>query len=69
MVSPDGKDFSTIVETGHARCAHCAYAANTASSDTQPLVLTLLGDLALTHSVQVWWTSNRTYFLQVGLHI
>ena len=66
MVSPDGKDFSMVVETGHAACHHCNYAADTASTVSQDLDVTLSGGLAGVKTVSVWHTSNATMFEKVG---
>ena len=69
MVSPDEKDFSMILETGHAHCPVCSAnnAPGVASNVTQTVSIGLLGDLALTRTVQVWHTDNDTAsFAHVG---
>ena len=55
-----------IVETGHAACHHCNYAADTASTVSQDLDVTLSGGLAGVKTVSVWHTSNSTSFEKVG---
>lgn len=69
MVSPDGRDFSTIIETGHAHCPVCSAnnAGGGASNVTQRVSIRLLGAVARTETAQVWHTDNDTRsFVHVG---
>lgn len=67
MVSPGGKDFSMIIETGHAACHHCGYDPNTtASTNPQIISVTLEGELARVSSVTIWHTSPNVSFVSLG---
>jgi hypothetical protein len=63
MTSPDGADFSMILETAHAHCNVCSAnnAPTVAANATQTVHIHLLGGLAQSHSVlHVWHTNNST---------
>ena len=63
MVSPDGADFSVIVETGMAACDHCSFPASDDGAVAQPLVIALGGGLATRHtSLSVWLTDETRSF-------
>ena len=64
FVSPDGRDFSLVVETARAECAHCQYAPSTAANVTQRIELTLRLARRV-GAVAVWRTSEAAPFVRL----
>ena len=67
MVSPDGSDFSVILETGKTSCAHCRYGAGTFATAAQTITLDLIGSLAAHTEVSVWHTNQTHTFIKVAV--